>query len=92
MRHDSPFDAKDVGLCDVAYYFSIVTAVLGRLTHHRQHASVQSPLTLGAGNEVDDLGDEKFVANLEHLLLCLEQSLYDLLIQKTIELLDLERL
>ena len=77
----------------MAYYFGIVTAVLGRLTHR---GSAQSPVTPGRnGNQVDDsndLDDEKFVANLEHLLRCLEQSLYDLLIQNTVALLALEAL
>lgn len=95
MHDDSPLEARNVGLRDVAYYFSIITAVLGRLTHHRPDTSAQAPFTLGKGNEVDDsddLDDEKFGANLEHLLRCLEQSLYDLLVQKTVELLYLEAL
>ena len=95
MHHGSPFDAGHVGLCEVAYYFGIVTAVLARLDSRRQQPSPQSPSTHGNGKEVedsDDLNDEKFVANLEHLLRCLAHSLYGLLIQKTIELLDLEAL
>lgn len=92
MHHDLPFAAKNVDLADVAYYLGIVTAVLGRLNHYRQHADAESPFTLRRENEVDDLEDEKFVANLEHLLRCIEHLLYHLLIQKTVELLDLEAL
>lgn len=95
MNHDLPFAAKNVDLADVAHYLGIVTAVLGRLNHYRQNADAKSPFTLRSENEVDevdDLEDEKFVANLEHLLRCLEHLLYDLLIQKTVELLDLEAL
>ncbi len=92
LRHDLRFDAKAIGLCELARSFDIVTAVLGRLSHRPRYADLKGPITSGKEIAVGDINDEKFIANLEHLLRRLQHILFDLLVQKSIELLNIEAL
>ncbi|KAI9880497.1 MAG: hypothetical protein M1830_002537 [Pleopsidium flavum] len=89
LHHDLRFDAKAIGLCELARSFDIVTAFLARLSHRPGHAG---PITSGKEIVPSDLDDEKFIANLEHLLRRLQYILFDLLIKKLIELLIIEAL
>lgn len=82
LQRDTEFDLKPLCLGELTQRVIIIRDLLDSLKPKNRHDRVR---TLCEANEILD-ADETYLANLQHLLLCLYHQLLGLLIEQVVEL------
>ena len=85
LQHDFQDRASTSALKDHLQVLDLSTLLLERLEVLKKHVAVR--LT---GRDLDEVQHEKLLANLEHLLRCLQQAALNALIRRSLDLLESE--